>query len=471
MFAPQNGEFVADVSEPVLASGLIPSPNTEVQLQIYDTFAKKWLTYGSALSEGEPAITDKTGQSYYQWSKELSLPGGDMYWKMKSFSPSAGGLLKARVRATLGLGSIPLPTLDEGETENCVVTEYLKTEVGAQAVAKCQRGVREVELTTPCGGPGQLCCTLAPQCWPAPGQTSATCKKFDQAKSVSRCEVLLLPTLKSYAYPKFVDFAEGGQGIAHDQASWYLSAEAVIMKFSLGADLATAQPTKTGKPFSSEFKHYGDVSWNNGKLYIPLEKGTGSSANAIGIVDSNFAELGLHYLPEANGASWCEVANGILYSSDNTIQAPNPVVRRYKVAANGVTLTRIEDLVLRNHDYDTEIGFKLVQGGAVSLVSNTLFLSTGSTPGTQGLDAVWAFDLATGGFRGVTDIPTGAVSGTFPFDDPEVEGLDYFDDPPSPNISGRLHVFVAHNTEVFGETDNYTLIHYDVVNASDAPRF
>jgi hypothetical protein len=124
MFAPESGDFVPDVSEPVLSSGLIPLPQEPVSLEIYDNFAQKWKPYATATSDAQAALTDKTGKSFYQWTTRQPLPGGDMFWKMKAFSATAGGTMKTRVRATLDGGKIPLPTLDNAATENCVVTEY-----------------------------------------------------------------------------------------------------------------------------------------------------------------------------------------------------------------------------------------------------------------------------------------------------------------------------------------------------------
>lgn len=470
MVTPESGELVADVSQPVAASGLVPTPNTPVRLEIYDRFASKWTTWATATSESAPLLTDKNGASHFPWRVEAPLPGGDMFWKMASFSPSSGGHLKSRVRATIGSGSVTLSTLDDGAFEGCVVPEFQKTQSGMQAMEKCKRAVSEVELRTPCGGLGQLCCTLAPTCWQTtPEVWAPKCMKFDAETSVSRCEVDKLPPVVQKNYPEGEEFGENPQGVAHSSAHWFFTTKEFLWKVPVSADLgAGGTPAGASKPFAGFYKHLGDPAFAAGKIYVPLEQGVGGLKNAIGIVDAtSLKAFSFVQLPELTEAPWCEVFDGVLYVSGDHVGPAEAVVRRYRLISGGLGLEPLPPLTLRNHIYEKAIFLGHIQGGAISPVSRTLYLSTAATS-SEGLAAVWGFDLATGAFRGVVSIKT---YGTDPFIIPEVEGLDYWDDPPSPGIGGQLHVIIAQIQDASpSHSDDYTFAHLSVASQADAGR-
>jgi hypothetical protein len=351
--------------------------------------------------------------------------------------------------------------------------EYLKTEVGAQAVAKCQRGERWVELTTPCGGLGQLCCVLAPSCWQTTAQVPAPkCMSYDALGSVSRCEVDKVPPILQTDYPEGEEFGENPQGVAHDSNHWYFTARNFVAKVPVSTDLGTIgtiQSFAVANPFAGKYAHYGDLAHADGRLYIPLEQGAGGLKNAIGIVDAaTLTPITFVELPELAQAPWCEVFEGVLYTSGDHLGPAQAVIRRYKLTSSGLGLEPMPSLLLRNHEYETAFFLDHVQGGAISPASHTLYIST-TAAGSSGLSALWGFDLVTGAWRGVKEI---ATYGTYPVIIPEVEGLDYWDDPPSPNIGGQLHVVIGQIQDVTpSHSDDYTFAHFRVAVSADLSRF
>lgn len=242
------------------------------------------------------------------------------------------------------------------------------------------------------------------------------------------------------------------QGIAHDDANWFISQRFYLWKFPFAEDLNADRPrpdpaagilmTRIPRDFSdSHYDHFGDGDVRDGRLYIPLEDSS-DGGNFARLLVFDTADLRFIASGELSGerhAPWCAVSphNGLLYTSGFsfvwTLRA-----FRHEIASRALRLELDHELELRD-GYGEPVRFDRVQGGAFSAATGLFYLVNDEGTGDSG--GIFVFDGRTGVQLGRIWIDYRRGWGQ------ELEGITVCDrdDRRAPSVGGQVHTVMISN--------------------------
>ncbi len=285
-------------------------------------------------------------------------------------------------------------------------------------------------------------------------------------------------------------WAENLQGVAHDQGNWFFTQKEKLWKFPLSHDIN--RNIKNGIPVGinrvempsllkhAGYNHFGDLDHYRGFLFIPIE-GSGKPGIAV-FRASDLAFLGSYTLTQQVWAGWCAVrleVNGLyLYSSNNQVDAANPIFRYridlQKLQANPPTVGsafQYMGFVQLFHGITPISIPQYLQGGEFSPDGSHLFLVNGKSTGKVTDGGIWVFKGSP--FQYVaksTESRNPSNWGSFVFEwhpshlgRQEPEGITFWDldGGQSPQLpGGQLHVILLDNDP--GE-DEIWIKHYRVM--------
>lgn len=453
MVQPENGQHLEDTHQWFTFAGFHPRPGLDVELQVYNRVDQKWEVFANFRSAAEPTLFDSDGSQWFPWGGRAQIPQGItplpealvntniIYWRQQG-----ARTLTADLRARSG--DHVLSSLGEGGF-GCAMEKYRQTQSARQALAACRSSEPVVSVRAPCGGKEQACCQFAPTC-EIPG---ARCL-FD------RCTVgEKMSATGTFPAHVTAPWVANVQGVTHDGQYWYVNSNTHFYKVPVSTSLAAGSFVKSARPFK-KYKHLGDSSYHEGRIYVPLEQGPAGSKLGIGVMDTDFQELGIVATPEAKEASWCAVhpLSGRLYTSDFDATR----LRVYRIDwESGFSLHREADVRLRVDGFDFKplmAPFPRVQGGAFA-PEGTLYLVSDVrsvidlSPWRGG---IYGLVAETGIFKSgiMVDYKPEAVNPcpTFlPLVDScrheELEGITFWDldGGLAPGISGQLHLLQLDN--------------------------
>jgi hypothetical protein len=277
-------------------------------------------------------------------------------------------------------------------------------------------------------------------------------------------------------YPNNEPFwAEGVQGIAHDESSWLIAQTTTLQRIPMTSDLATTGPGPSRgeiPPEMAGYNHFGDLDQVAGFVFVPVQ-GPGKPPAVAVYLASDLSFWGWTEVPglPSDGGAWVAYrpGAGTLVLSASSVDGSRPL---YEYAINWYNLvfTRQSFLTLRQtmYLYDRQWNAQTLttmQGGAFSPDGEMLYISNGYCDTSVGYISAFYTPLAgdSGLLQGRSENGAGPFNfehhpGTFtacvPFwcktyctgDEPE--GLDYFDVSGLgiPGIpGGQLHALVLNN--------------------------
>ena len=291
----------------------------------------------------------------------------------------------------------------------------------------------------------------------------------------------------NYPHNAEPEFANRANGVTHDDSNWFFTQQEVLWKIPVEFDLNNLP--ESNRILKKEigdipqlangpgYNHFGDLSYHNGYLFIPLETadlGDWWSMPGIGVFKASDLEyVGFCYLETKDG-SWCAVNNkGDLYTSPKweNIDSLSQYRIRWDLLAQNPPQVKIE-FVKSFPIYDIS-GNKLTiqhsQGADFSESGKLLFVLTGGPSSSEADCAIHVFDTST--WRRIA-----VSSQTDPFFNyechpgqlgDESEGVTVWDldDGRAPNIWGQLHVI---QIDVDIDSDDLYFQHYSGVTYVDA---
>jgi hypothetical protein len=213
--------------------------------------------------------------------------------------------------------------------------------------------------------------------------------------------------LGDYPRDREPGWSEECQGIAHDDANWFISQRYYLWKFPLAADLNTDRPhpdpaagilmTRIPRGFSDPgYDHFGDGDVHGDRLYIPLEdsRSGGHYARLLVFDTATLSFIASGELTGERHAPWCAVSphDGLLYTSGFsfvwTLRA-----FRHEIAGRALRLELDHELPLRDGNGEPK-RFDRVQGGAFSDATGLFYLVNDEGTGDSG--GIFVFDGRTG---------------------------------------------------------------------------
>jgi|GEM_PF-7133371 hypothetical protein len=166
-------------------------------------------------------------------------------------------------------------------------------------------------------------------------------------------------TQEPYSWPRFKtnSYSSNVQGLSHDETHWYVSQEVSLSKFPATENLNAPQnylrrsllphsgvdsngniavlPSDYPELYAAGVRHFGDVDFYEGYLYVPIEKG-GNKGVAVFDSELNYITHAQFPVQSNDGvprshASWVAInpVNGLLYASDNNLN-DEPVYRYHR---------------------------------------------------------------------------------------------------------------------------------------------
>jgi hypothetical protein len=138
-------------------------------------------------------------------------------------------------------------------------------------------------------------------------------------------------------------WSERAQGLAHDNAYWYIAQEQHLYKYFVGVSLASDSSAASAS-LPDGCGHFGDPDFDpkTWQLYVPLEQCP--DGNRIYVYDSNLRIVRWEHLPQG-GAPWVSVnqETGLVYSSPFTSDA----IYGYRMSGvYGGTMVGVETMFL-----------------------------------------------------------------------------------------------------------------------------
>jgi len=151
--SPRSESKLERKDQPVLFSGLLTPPASEVALQTYDFHHRRWVTFAAAYVDATEPVSDSNGRSWYRFTSEVILPQHADFWTAEG----ARGPLKAKVRAMQR--NQPLFTFDT-RAEDCVRKAQLANYSEDETLNACKSPTSPVAelLLTSCGNKDESCC-------------------------------------------------------------------------------------------------------------------------------------------------------------------------------------------------------------------------------------------------------------------------------------------------------------------------
>ncbi len=286
-------------------------------------------------------------------------------------------------------------------------------------------------------------------------------------------------------------WAENLQGVAHDQGNWFFTQVEKLRKFPLSHDINRniksgippgIRMTEMPSPLKhAGYNHFGDLDHYRGFLFIPIE-GAGKPP-VIGVFRAqDLVYLGAYTLSQQVWAGWCalrlEVDGLYLYSSNNQIDAANPIFR-YRVdlrpiqaspsSVNGV-FVHVGTVQLFRGTTPISIP-QYLQGGEFSPDGSHLFLVNGKSTGRVSDGGIWVFKGSPLSYVAKsTESRNPSIWGSFVYEwhpsrlgRQEPEGITFWDldGGQSPQLpGGQLHVILLDNDP---GGDEIWLKHYRVI--------
>ena len=182
---------------------------------------------------------------------------------------------------------------------------------------------------------------------------------------------------------RVTSWSEEAQGITHNDTHWFVTNKWYIFRYPKQARLSS-RSWDLRKPLPPSCEHFGDPTWHDGSLYVPVERCAGPNGSAgaphrsapngddrIYVYDAELNQMRYGVLNHQRQASWVAVdpRTGLIYSSDfntGSIQVYSGVpAQRAMVPEFTVSLPHY---------------VRGIQGGVISQNGN-LYLSTNDTTG------------------------------------------------------------------------------------------
>lgn len=398
MTAPTDGSSIQNRFAAMTWGGLTATPTASVTLEALT--GSTWQPFASATSTG-PATYDVSGQAWYPWSVTVPPPRAGNYW------PSGA---PARFRAKQG--DLALLTFTTAQL-SCMMGK-VSTMGYAQAAEACGPTLTEVTIKAPCD------VVVLEGCYDMPTLTQITDYPFDRS----------------------MDFGNGLQGVTHDDGNWFFSTayrnasgqHSRIARVPVGNNL-NDQPPFYGNPYEPLHRHFGDIDYYNGRVYVPLERGDGTASyNAVGM----FRASDLVYYPalpmptdspqHPAGSEFPWLArnpkDGLFYSSKFNGASE---LYKYEITTSAIFYRGSVPLSKTLNE---------VQGGAFT-PSGRLYVSS-TSKGTRAVNVIELSDPARGVVVGAGDLTWD------PGEHEEIEGITVWDldDGRAPGVQGQVHVIM-----------------------------
>jgi hypothetical protein len=278
-------------------------------------------------------------------------------------------------------------------------------------------------------------------------------------------------------YPRNRNFSwsENTQGIANDDANWYISQSGTLWKIPMGLNLNQSVSAQTASVKTTlipnelkgqNFNHFGDIDYANGKLFVPLEAGDLTFDGKIPCKIAIFNAANLTYLasadlllPESTSAKqthapWCAidpVTNILWTSNDNNVDELYGY--NWKIVDSKVDIAQLE--LTYNSTKKLGVTLNKVQGGAFSKKSGLFYMVSNTTDKETGGLLSWHWN--TGTYLG--NFPIRFKPG-FPSLE-ELEGITVSDTQihPSTGVKGQVHIVMIENKTF---NDNVWLKHFEI---------
>ncbi len=296
-----------------------------------------------------------------------------------------------------------------------------------------------------------------------------------------------------------LDWSDNTQGLAHDDAHWFISQKARLWRVPVGVNLntlsfgtpgvTTVELANIPQLASQGYNHFGDIDHysyaGQGYVIVPIEALPDRSGVAIFRADATLAyvdHVELYPGPSSRQYHWPWVAvdpSGNLFSSD--FPSPNRVIR---YAMDWAAFHQTGQLVISNpaaveiplYEGDGDpLVLHAVQGGEFAPGGALLYLVGGVTEwppcGSYANDGISVIDTQTWVMiRHSINSTGGYFEYRFEHCEPyfqEPEGLTIWDleSTPSPHV-GKLHVLLVDND--WPSTDEINIKHYTNVISVDA---
>jgi DNA-binding beta-propeller fold protein YncE len=271
-------------------------------------------------------------------------------------------------------------------------------------------------------------------------------------------------------------WAEGVQGIAHDDSNWFIAQTTTIQRIELTTNLATVGGGSSVAGIPSEmpgYNHFGDIDQSGGFVFAPVQ-GPGKAPAVAVYLAQDLSFWGWTEVPglPSDGGAWLAYRPGTdtLVLSASSVNGNSPL---YEYAINwnelifnrGSFLSFSNNIYLYDRQWNTPT-HNTMQGGAFSPDGQMLYVSNGYCDTSIGY--ISAFYTPPGETYGVLQGRSENGAGAFNFEHhpgtftacafawctksyctgDEPEGLDYFDvgGRGIPGISeGQLHALVLNN--------------------------
>lgn len=414
MTGPVDGTAIARKADEHLFQGYAESPSAPISIQALNQNTNVFITIGTTIATTSPTV-DSTGKSWYYWSKYAKLPGTGAYWKSQG-----NGQSSTEIRTLISNSTAFTFT---GAQMNCTV-QNVASRGYAQAALDCGAAAASVNLTAPCSVNITNENTEMNGCYHIGNATS----------------------LDDFPFDRSYDFANGLQGVCHDNNNWFFTTSwrnisgqhGRIGKKPVHQNLNDNNFLAYSNPYSPTWKHLGDCDVHDGVVYVPLEKGDGNASyNAIG----RFNTSNLNYYPpieiplgspQRSGDIFPWIArnpnDGLWYSSKFNATE----LYAYSIVGNDIDYIGSVPLTYPVHR---------VQGGAFS-PSGRLYISTDDWVYNYGIRVIEIGGLFANSSQRAVILDWIDLDWTPPGE--EIEGITVWDldQGQAPGVCGQLHVIM-----------------------------
>jgi hypothetical protein len=279
-------------------------------------------------------------------------------------------------------------------------------------------------------------------------------------------------------------WAEGVQGIAHDDRNWFITQTTTLSKIRLTTPLANAKAVMTvGIPDEmarAGYNHFGDLDQAHGYLLVPVQgekserEGGGRLPPALAVfrTDDNLSFVGWDIIPSlpSDGGAWVAYRpnTDTLFFSGGDISSTQPLYEYTLgwdlLSSHVVSLVDQPPIYLYDRQH-VPVEIKTMQGGVFNSSGTLLYLVNGYCDRDEGSIHIFFQDEET--TYGTLQARSENGFGPFNFEhhggvicDEEPEGIDFFDTTGRgiPHVpDSQLHVLLLRNE--LGDDDIY-LKHY-----------
>ena len=267
-----------------------------------------------------------------------------------------------------------------------------------------------------------------------------------------------------------VQWAEGVQGVTHDDGNWYITQTRTLWRIPAGVDLdsaargvpgvGTVELQGIGDLWRRGYDHFGDPGYykfeGRGYLFVPLEDDRREAPPAVAVFYAeNLRYIGYAVLDGLEAAPWCALdPQGVLYSSNTTNSG---AVHTFEVdwttlRSGGKGWLKPAGRLTLLDESGYPVTIDTPQGGVISQNGRLLYISAGYCEGSHPSWGIHVFDLQTR----KRIARSGNGSGPFNYEfhpawrcsGEEPEGMTIWDLDGSsapPQVAGGLHVLMLDN--------------------------